>query len=511
MDGEIRTPAFRVISLLRHPAFLLAASLAGWTLLAFWMPLPPNRLNPEDVLEFSYSLPDGWLYVGLIGLLHAAYWQLAVLIRRESWRPSLGLILALGLLLALPTLFTYPINATDLFQYALRSRIYVFYGGNPFARLLSEYPAEPLLRLTGEWADSTTPYGPIWEIAAGGLTWLAGDRLLVQLLLFKLLVVAAHLGIGGLIWAAGDRTPAERRWLAALWSWNPALLLIFGVDGHNDALMLLWLVGGAGVLAQGLRRQRPAWAAAGLLLVFLGGLTKAIGLLALPVFGLHALARLSRPAGRLRLVAFCAAGGAILTFLAFLPFGSPLLLTQRLASEASEGASYSIFALFFLWRLDRGLPLLWDPAVALSVGGLLLLMGWVLWRTWGGRSPHRTLAEIFWGYILLALNFRIWYAAWSFPFVLLQEKVDRRRIAAAAWFLLAAQWSVFIYGHLREFLLDQNDYQSHLIAVPFVFGVPLLVYWGTGNRERGTGNRVGGSWELGRLKGMMDPWRMRDE
>ncbi len=49
--------------------------------------------------------------------------------------------------------------------------------------------------------------------------------------------------IGGLIWLAlKDVSAPERAGLTLLWAWNPSLLLIFAMDGHNDALMITWLL-----------------------------------------------------------------------------------------------------------------------------------------------------------------------------------------------------------------------------------------------------------------------------
>ena len=70
-------------------------------------------------------------------------------------------------------------------------------------------------------------------------------------------------------------------------------------------------------------------------------------------------------------------------------------------------------------------------------------------------TPLRSTADIFFAYLLQALNFRIWYAAWPFPWLLLdagtgpQTLPARYRLRYGLWFLLTSQLSVILYGHVR--------------------------------------------------------------
>jgi hypothetical protein len=113
---------------------------------------------------------------------------------------------------------------------------------------------------------------------------------------------------------------------------------------------------------------------------------------------------------------------------------------------------------------------------------------WVLWRAWRGRSPLRGVADIFFGYMAQALSFRIWYAVWPFPWLLLDaggadadgEEVPASphgdyRLQAGLWFLLTSQLSVVIYGHLRAYALGGDQTAAHLIGVPFTLLLPWLL------------------------------------
>jgi O-antigen ligase len=275
--------------------------------------------------------------------------------------------------------------------------------------------------------------------------------------------------IGVLIWLLGVRLPpGQRLGRLLLWCWNPALLLVFVVDAHNDALMLLWLALGYYLWQRG----HPL---TGFLVMCLAPLTKPIGALPLPVLLLGILHGLPDNGRRLRFLVAAAAGGILLAALAFLPFGSPFVLIQRLLREASLHGGFSPVTLVILLTQTAGAPFSYTYLVT---GGTLLFAGvfvWLLWLTWRGRSAARSAADTLFGYVATAFTFRIWYSAWPFPWLLVDDGAPSWRLHAGLWFLLCAQLSVIIYGHLRHNLLGGSQLIAHLIGVSFVFLLPLIL------------------------------------
>ncbi len=465
---------------------LALLSLAGYAALCLWMPLLPNydRLPLADVRTFSPSLAAGLLYGLLICGLFGLY-GLAIADMQQGERPfPLRHILLTTALFSLPLLFTYPINATDIYRYVIGGRTVSLYGESPFTTPPAGLPDDdPYAIYAGEWMDATSAYGPVWEMTAAVITSLSGDNLLLGLLMFKGVAALLHLAITVLIWQllAGQETAVRAR-LTLLWAWNPALLLIFIVDGHNDALMLFWLLLGAWAL----RRGHPL---AGLLLMVLAPLTKFIGLLPLPFFFLSAWQQTPELRAKVRLLGGTAVGGLFLLFVTFLPFGSPVAYVQRLLYEATGVPGFSLAVLNFYLADLLGAP----PSSTLlyGVGGFLMVLAvaiglWLLWQAKNGRSPNRSAADIFGLYIAQALSFRIWYAAWPFPWLLLDEADTQRphslstpssRLQIGLWFLFTSQLSVLIYGHLRAYALGGSSLLAHLIGVPFTFGLPLLIAW----------------------------------
>ena len=470
----------------------LLLSLGGYLILAVWFPLFPhfNRSPLADINTFIPSLPAALAYVALFAALYFLYWSLYQAVKQREKGVSLGLILLTGALFALPLLVAFPVNATDVYRYFIRGRISSVHQESPYLVTAAELnEAEPYLPLAGEWADKTSPYGPIWESFAAGVTAVAPDNLALALLLFKGLAVLIHLAIGGLIWLSlQDKSAVFRAGRTALWVWNPALLLIFAVDGHNDGLMLLWLALGWWLMT----RERLQWA---MVVLALAPLSKPIGLLALPFFFLAAIRQMNDLQSKIRFFVVTAVSWLALVWLIFLPFGPPLSLAQRLLVEAGSGGEFSFQALFFLIARDIfGVGITADSiqiATRVAVVLFLILASWLMWRTWRGRSALRGTADIFYGYMIQSFVFRIWYTVWPFPWLLLDgsdnETADGRffslsrlktaegRMYIGFWFLFAAQLSVIIYGKLRTSLLLGQHVYAHLIGIPFVFLLPFLL------------------------------------
>ena len=457
---------------------LAGLSLAGYIILRLWFPLGPyvDRYPSPDVRALAPTLNDALVYAGLICALFFIYLLAYRLVQRLASGPAILVILTSAVLFCLPLLSAFPINATDVYRYFIRGRISTVHSENPFLVAVADLDEEPFALLAGEWATETSPYGPLWELTAATVTSATPDDLTAGLLSFKALSSLAFLAGGVLIWLAlADAGPAKRSALTLLWLWNPALLLTFAMDGHNDSLMLALLLLGWLLIARG-RFQL------GMLVALLAPLTKPIALLALPYFFIACWQSLPDRRAGLRLLLLTGGAGLLLAWLTFLPFGSPLDLAQRLLGEASSGGGFTPLAWFILETREAGFDMPARPVIRILSGLFVILGLWLAWLTWRGRSAIRAAADIFAGYILQAFRFRIWYAAWPFPWLVLDrgraddtDVVSQRRLAAGLAFLLTSQLSVLVYGQIRTELLGNSHLRAHRAGIAFTFLLPLLV------------------------------------
>jgi len=470
-------------------ALTVIISLAIYIVLAFWFPLIPHasRLPLSDIRTFAPTGFGAVIYAVLLATLFLLQWRAYRTVSANGVSLSLATILIVGLLLALPLVLTYPINANDLFRYFIRSRQAVVYSANPFQTPLNAFSQDPFLPFAGEWADSTTPYGPLFNMISIVLVKISLNNLTSGLIVFKFFGVLLHLLSAVVIWhALAAQSTVVRSARTLLWAWNPALLLTFVMDGHNDVLMILLLLAGWLLISRG-------HGVLGIVVATLAVLTKASAALALPFLFLAAWRRLPALRPRLRFALLAVAGSISLTILAFLPFGSPLELVRRLVDESSSGPAFSPRALVFLLLSEEGLtryfPWVNPLFTLLLAAGVILLLAWAL----SGRG--RSLAAISYVnglYLLTAARFRIWYASWIFPWTLLDEsdgRSSRQRLAAAYFFLFITQLSVLIYGQARVLVLGGSQLWAHLTAIPLVFLLPWLVGRAAASRSHGRQRR----------------------
>lgn len=462
--------------------------------LAYVFPLIPNaaRIPPADIRTFAPSLGAGLLYaavlVGLFGLLIVAFRQIWMAMDgglAAADDRALVFILIVAFALGLPLVFVYPINAIDVYTYYLQGRVAAVHGANPYLVAPAQFVADPTIRLAGEWVGETPPYGPLWVLLASGVaaaaTLVNAPQVLTALLLFKLLGLVFFVLSSALLGVVMRRRSRHFAAFLVLYAWNPALYMEFVANAHNDVLMLLFLLAGYWLI----ETRRPA---VGFLVMVLAVLTKPIALLALPLFFFHVVVNLADNRARLRFAAAVLVGSILLSILSFLPFlelndplSMPLGLVQRLVREAGENSGFSVPVLvWFALGMRVDLEMLGLVATAaFVVFYVALLVG-----TLRGRSPARMTADAFVGYLVAARGFRIWYAVWPFPWLLLDaaaadwsptegERFARYWRRAGFWFLLTAQLSVVIYGHIRVYWLAGQQPLAHLIGVPFTFLLPL--------------------------------------
>jgi hypothetical protein len=209
--------------------------------------------------------------------------------RKAALRTIFGFTLAIMLAL----LFVRGLLSSDIYNYSWYARIWTEYSASPLTHTPSEFPPDPegSIHWIG-WPEETSVYGPAWLMvssAAYKASQLIGGIFSAQLLSLRLLADAAHLLNAWLVWSiAGlllarrkprppDPTPRTRwrprplrlrtfrphSWrlriartagegesnriglqFAALlfYIWNPLMLVEFAASGHNDVVMLTFVL-----------------------------------------------------------------------------------------------------------------------------------------------------------------------------------------------------------------------------------------------------------------------------
>ncbi len=274
-------------------------------LVALVVSYPLPRYANRPLLDLGkiggYGRADGVRFAATLALLWAAYLAagaLAPLVARYL-RPVAYTGAAL---FSLALLGLYPITAADAFNYILYG-LAQHRSANPLTTPPSAAIGPPLIGYSA-WPDHPSPYGPLWQWLAFGVTGVTREWLLGGVLAFKLVFAACHLLNCALIERLAARLGASRPAAAVLlYGWNPLILYEAIGNAHNDIVMLTAIL-----LALDAFARRGAARALALPFAAVGVLVKFVAALWLPPL---ALALWAAPPRRSRRGACCSAGSPV--------------------------------------------------------------------------------------------------------------------------------------------------------------------------------------------------------
>jgi alpha-1,6-mannosyltransferase len=481
----------------------LASELIYWSI--FVRPFPLARfydtIPPVDYAKLtghsvggavSFTLAIIALFVGYVIALRALH---AILQDSASQRWVWGLVIGGTVLFGITLVLAYPTTAIDVLVYAVHTRGWALYGLNPLATAPQALPGDPWVGLAAEWADAPSPYGLVWEGISLLAFRLVGGNFLAHLFALKAITTLVHLGCAGLVGLTLRRFKPDWALIGtAAFAWNPLALLESAANGHNDILMVFFLL-----LAVYFATSDRRWLVIPALTLSI--FTKFIPVMVLPFFLLYLIRqetswgrRLAVAAGNLAL-----AGGLGVALMAPVWPGWQNWAIRSLG----EGAGKSPFTLLVLilrpWLTTN---VAFDVSRYL-LGGLFLLI--YLWLAWRALSDPPTLERVilvptfgvfFWYLMLPNQQFHAWYLLW--PLAMAVLLIPSSAFTRIVVFGLTALLSITLYETLRVWWWDiLTPLVIHAIAIPFVFGLPLLV-----------GNR---GWTLTIFKSDADSRRLRTQ
>lgn len=218
-----------------------------------WQWLIPWRTQETGVLAGTVLLTLGcWV-------MFWAWLRLGQTIRPFG-RGALRTVNLATVLWCLPQVVALPIFSRDIFAYVGQGRLMVA-GQDPYVDTISSLSNWFQLGADATWADSETPYGPIFLWIEQAVVAISGDMNPdLAIFLFRLVAVAGVALIMVFVPLLARRLGVNDAWAQWISAANPLFTISFVASGHNDALMVgLALAGTWCALRAGhpLRPQRP--------------------------------------------------------------------------------------------------------------------------------------------------------------------------------------------------------------------------------------------------------------
>ena len=221
-----------------------------------------------------------FLVYGGVGLMVWAWIQLGreVLAGRTGGRA----VLTTSMVWTFPLLFGPPLFTRDVYSYLAQGALPLF-GFDTYAVGPEAMPGVLAENVHPFWQDTPAPYGPLFILIAKGVAAIAGDNMILGVLLMRIALLP---GLVLLVWALpglcrrlGGRVPVAFWVMVA----NPVMVILMIGGGHNDLLVIGLLAAGAVVALRGVQiAGRDAGPAFGIALVTMSMAVKASAGAALP-------------------------------------------------------------------------------------------------------------------------------------------------------------------------------------------------------------------------------------
>lgn len=343
---------------------------------------------------------------------------------KRTDKSTLWLLLGFGGVFAFTMAFVYPGTAIDIFSYIAQSFILIQHHANPMITPAAAFPNDPMMGLAGGLGSRGTPYGPLALLIDAIPTLLVGKNVLANLLLLKFMFSALLLAEAYLAYRALRHYAPNFALVGALFiAWNPFMLFDFSANGHNDIIVMFFVL--LAVLA--LVKEHPVLAFA---FIIASVLTKYTTALLVPLFLLHGIVHQPDHKARLIYVLKILAVSLLLVAVLYGPFWSG---TRTLESLLSEDQSYiSSFSTMLFEITSASVQLEQGKMLGRVIFALCYLYALFL----STRNTPTMLRGCFLAlFFFLAFGtpkFQIWYALWP---AALAGVIPRRTILATAYLL----------------------------------------------------------------------------
>jgi hypothetical protein len=289
------------VSLLIYALLVLAFPITRW-----WNH-PHQASNPNAINDLGaitgYSPVVAVTFVLAVLVLFTCQLLAMNAVGRASSasRPRLlrALAVAFPLTFVLVLIWMQPVMTTDLYGYVARGYLYAQLHFNPMTTAAFVLPGHYIV------SRPPAPYGPAWLLLCGLFSVISGERLLLNMLLFKAVGAVGVVVSMVLVYRLAlhfDRQRATT--ILMFFGWSPLVLIEVVGNGHNDIVMMDFVL--AAFLLMVHRYARTAFT-----LLVLGALVKYLAAVLVPLWLVYELnqRRTLRPAVLANGAAEVVAGG----------------------------------------------------------------------------------------------------------------------------------------------------------------------------------------------------------
>jgi hypothetical protein len=226
--------------------YFRGVSISGFlTIIGTWLPSDLHLTSDPHASSMSSNTIIFLLLVAFMFLCYGIYGWFIYHRTFQSNLPSVLRLIWIGAGIAgLLFIFCPAMLSHDAFVYAGYGRLLTAHHVNPYFTTPSAYPHDPLTPLD-DWKNAPAAYGPLWILVCSLIALPAGESPLAYILLYRALGLGAHLLNTFLIAAILRSQKCSSQTIASgtlLYAWNPLVLEESALGGHNDTLLVTFML-----------------------------------------------------------------------------------------------------------------------------------------------------------------------------------------------------------------------------------------------------------------------------
>lgn len=388
-------------------------------LILFYLVEPLRKVIGDTGSLMPKSLGIFIVTVFILSLLFSFYYVAAREVEKNK-KLKVKQILIFLLIFLLTLLFVHPIGSIDIFSYIYRGRIHAIHHLNPYFYVYNDLTSDTFYSyLNNRWSVYTTLYGPAFVIISSFVAYVGKSSVFASLFLMKGVLILFHFINAVIIGKLFKRAS-----VALLYAWNPLLLFEFAVNGHNDVILITFLLLGLYVLLN--KKASAVYLSLSFLFFFCAFLVKATAIVFLPLmFGFCFLIASSKSAKAL-FVSLSLVGSLALGVAVFFPFWEGIGTLLRPVIHSSHVYDTLFFASLFIsvgaiplniFNLKEQIPLLIFVSKGLFIFSYTALCNYIFCRRKYLEKSDATKYLIL-GVFLFYLFFFTWLMPWYYTILI---------------------------------------------------------------------------------------------
>ena len=189
----------------------------------------------QKYTDTTNGVIQGAIFIGLILIFSIIY--ILILKKEEKLFSNKKQVIIFIFIISLLFAIMLPILGSDIFYYIGDSWLSAKYGENPYYTTVYDLQQkginDEILQTTGYWKNTTSVYGPIWNIIAKILVSLSFGNVTAALYIFKIANLAVHMLNCYMIYKV-----TQKNKYVLMYGLNPLVLSELLSNVHNDIYLI---------------------------------------------------------------------------------------------------------------------------------------------------------------------------------------------------------------------------------------------------------------------------------